>query len=298
MPMNSVRENASRLYVIVATTGRAEILSHTVDRLADQTRPPDGVLIAATQAADVCGIDRSRIRPEILLTEKGLCRQRNAALRVVSGRADIIVFFDDDFVPASDYLEQAERIMLESPEIIGLTGDLVDDGIHSEPIPFADAVDRLDRLGERPATSRRRRQALYGCNMVMSVPAADGLFFDEALPLYGWQEDIDFTYQLGQRGILASGPELTGIHLGASSGRSSGKRLGYSQVANLVHLWRKGTMQPRLGQRLLFQNLASNLVRSVWPERHIDRRGRLLGNLIALADLACGRIDPRRIERL
>ena len=26
--------------------------------------------------------------------------------------------------------------------------------------------------------------------------------FDEALPLYGWQEDIDFTTQIGRRGRL------------------------------------------------------------------------------------------------
>lgn len=287
-----------RIFVIVATTGRAETLALTIDRLADQTRLPDGILISATEARDIRGIDKVRIVPEILLTEKGLCRQRNAALDMVAFRADIIVFFDDDFVPARDYLEQAERVMVECKDVVGVTGDLVDDGIRSEPIPFAQAVGRLDRLGERPKTVWRQRQALYGCNMVMSVPAIKGLRFDEALPLYGWQEDIDFTYQLGQRGRLVSGPGVTGIHLGARGGRSSGRRLGYSQVANLVHLWRKGTMQPRLGQRLLFQNLASNAVRSIWPERHIDRRGRLVGNLLALADLACGRIDPRRIERL
>lgn len=57
-------------------------------------------------------------------------------------------------------------------------------------------------------------------------------------------------------------------------------------------------MQPGLGRRLLTQNLLSNLARSVRPEPHIDRRGRLLGNALALADLVRGRIDPRRIETL
>lgn len=286
------------LFVIVASTGRADTLAQTIDRLADQTRKPDNVLVSATGADDVRGLDRLRVRPEILLTDKGLCRQRNAALDVVMPRADIIAFFDDDFVPAHDYLEQAERVLVERPGVVGVTGELVDDGIRSDPIPFAEAVRRLDEAGERPLTGWRRRKALYGCNMVMSVDAMRGLRFDEALPLYGWQEDIDFTYRLGQRGEMLSGPAITGIHMGVRAGRSSGKRLGYSQVANLVHLWRKGTMQPGLGQKLLFQNLASNLVRSLWPEPHIDRRGRLVGNILALADLARGRIDPRRIERL
>jgi hypothetical protein len=130
------------------------------------------------------------------------------------------------------------------------------------------------------------------------MEAAAGLSFDEALPLYGWQEDIDFTYQLGRRGRLISTGLVTGVHLGTKGGRSSGRRIGYSQVANIVYLWRKGTMEPGLGEKLMRQNLLSNLARSVWPEPHIDRRGRLIGNMLALRDWATGRIDPRRIETM
>jgi hypothetical protein len=36
-------------------------------------------------------------------------------------------------------------------------------------------------------------------------------------------------------------------------------------------------------------------VRSLFPEPWIDRKGRLKGNLIALADIVLGRISPRRI---
>ncbi len=57
-------------------------------------------------------------------------------------------------------------------------------------------------------------------------------------------------------------------------------------------------MCPWLGERLLFQNITSNVVRSLWPEQDIDRRGRLMGNLLALRDLVAGRIDPERIEAL
>jgi hypothetical protein len=134
--------------------------------------------------------------------------------------------------------------------------------------------------------------------MAIRLKAAAGLLFDEALPLYGWQEDVDFTSQLALRGRLVSGQQLTGIHLGSRAARSPGKRLGYSQVANLVYMWRKGTMQRSLGPRLLFQNLASNALRSLRPEPHIDRRGRLWGNLLAIGDLMVGRIDPRRVERM
>ncbi len=134
--------------------------------------------------------------------------------------------------------------------------------------------------------------------MAINLGKAEGLRFDERLPLYGWQEDIDFTVQLSRRGMLQSTPALTGIHMGVRGARQPGRKLGYSQVANIVYLSRKGTMQPGLGRRLLFQNLCANLVRSAWPEHGIDRRGRLFGNAMAIADWARGRIDPERVLQL
>ncbi|WP_285017305.1 glycosyltransferase [Novosphingobium sp. fls2-241-R2A-195] len=286
-----------RIHVVFATVGRAALLARTVDRIAEQTRLPDGILVSATGPADVAGVERARMPARVMFGDKGLCRQRNAALRELSTETDVVVFLDDDFVVHNDYLAVIEETFADQ-SIVGATGDLLADGIHGEEIPFDAAALRLDGHTLPAFTPLRPRQALYGCNMAVRASAIDGLWFDEALPLYGWQEDIDFTHQLGKRGRLVSGDRLTGIHLGTRSARSPGKRLGYSQVANLVHLWRKGTMQPNLGQRLLVQNLASNALRSFYPEPHIDRRGRLLGNLIALRDLMTGRIDPRRVETM
>ena len=134
--------------------------------------------------------------------------------------------------------------------------------------------------------------------MAIRMSAAVDLRFDEALPLYGWQEDIDYTYQLGRRGRLISTGQVTGVHMGAKGGRTSGRKLGYSQVANIVYLRRKGTMQPGLGGLLLRKNIAANLIRSFRPEPLIDRRGRLIGNAMALIDVIRGRVDPRRIEQM
>ena len=128
--------------------------------------------------------------------------------------------------------------------------------------------------------------------MAIRGGAATGLSFDEALPLYGWLEDIDFTYQLGRRGLLVKADRLRGVHMGVKGGRTSGVRLGYSQVANPIHLLRKATAPPKLAWAMMTRNLASNLIRSLAPEPHIDRAGRLRGNLTALWHLARGRLDP------
>lgn len=287
-----------RIHAVIATTGRPEIVRRVVARLAEQTRPPDGVLVVGASLDDIVGLDGASANLEILVARRGLCRQRNTALDHLGNRTDVVVFFDDDFIPAHDFIARLEALLVEQPDVVGATGVLVADGAQSQPIGFDEAITRLDGSGDRPTPSKRDCASLYGCNMAIRLSAAAGLRFDEKLPLYGWQEDVDFTHQLSWRGRLVKTSELTGIHMGARSGKTSGKRLGYSQIANVIYLRRKGTMCPWLGERLLFQNIVSNVVRSLWPEHDIDRRGRLVGNLLALRDLVTGRIDPERIEAL
>ena len=290
---------AIRIHVIIATCGRADTVRKLVHHLEKQTRPADGVLVVGTCAEDVEGVAEASSSAHVIIAPRGLCCQRNAGIDLIRDESDVVIFFDDDFVPANDYIEGVEALLLGNPDVVGLTGALVDDGIMHDPILFEDAVRRLEVENERPLQSGHQpKKSLYGCNMTLRLDALGELRFDENLPLYGWMEDVDLTIQLGRRGKLISGPEITGIHLGVRSGRQPGKRLGYSQVANIVYLYRKGTMLPIIGWRQLLANIAANLVKSIAPEPHVDRRGRLQGNLLAIVDLICGRLDPRRIVSL
>lgn len=285
-----------RIAIGIATVGRPDVLLKVVDRLSHQTRKPDLTVVCSVSLADVANVADSKVHPEVVFSPRGLCVQRNRILDCIDGRADVVIFFDDDFVPADDYLEEVAKALASDEALVGLTGDLAADGINIGSIDFDDAVAALSKLGHNPGKLRPRK-ALYGCNMAIRLSAAKGMRFDENLPQYAWLEDIDFTYQLGRRGKLASGPMITGIHLGHRGARQPGKKLGYSQIANVAYLYRKGTMQPGLGVRLVIQNFASNLAKSFVHDPDIDRRGRLIGNLIALGDLGRGKIDPGRISQ-
>jgi hypothetical protein len=92
--------------------------------------------------------------------------------------------------------------------------------------------------------------------------------------------------------------ELSGIHLGNPGGRTPGLRLGYSQVANILYLRRKGTIRIYDAWTQMLRNIAMNSVRYLFPEPNIDRKGRLHGNLLALRDLLSGRLHPMRILSL
>ena len=67
-------------------------------------------------------------------------------------------------------------------------------------------------------------------------------------------------------------------------------------MANAVYLARKGTVPKSHVAKLAVKNIVINALRSFRPEPFVDRRGRLRGNLLALADLV--RIgEPERLGR-
>jgi len=283
--------------VVVATVGRARTVRMAMDRLARQSRAPDRVLAVAVTPADIEDLDQAAIGVETHLSTRGLCCQRNHGLAVLGGGNDLVVFFDDDFVPADDYLEKAERLFAEHADIVGATGRVIADGVNGPGVSFAaaEAILEADTFAAEETAAVRPKRALYGCNMVYRAAVIGDLRFDEALPLYGWQEDIDFSYRLGARGRLVQCDAMSGVHMGEKVGRTSGRRLGYSQIANPLYLLGKASIPRDLALRIMRNNVASNLLGSIRPEPYIDRRGRLMGNLVALRDLVTGQIHPRRI---
>ncbi len=285
----------TRVAVVYATVGRAAVLAPVLEQLRYQTRQPDRVIVSAVTPADVVGIEGSPLGPELLYGPKGLCAQRNRALDAVGGQADIVLFFDDDFLPANDYLAEMVALFEERPDVVGVDGRVIADGATNAGYSFQEGLRLLadDISPSPPVTSHRI--ALYGCNMAIRMAAARGLTFDERLPFYGWLEDIDFTHRLSKRGKLIKSSRLNGVHLATKGGRTSGIRVGYSQIANPLYMWRKGSIPTTLALTQMTKNVLSNLAHSVRPEPYVDRRGRIRGNLRGFADLLTARLDPERI---
>jgi glycosyltransferase involved in cell wall biosynthesis len=288
-----------RIVVGIATLGRGDLVTQIVRDIAGQKRLPDLVVISGTSDADFGSLP-SQDLPfplELLTGTKGLCAQRNLILAHLSP-ADILLYMDDDFLLADDYLSELETLMHEAPDIAMVTGNVLVDGILGPGIGVDEGKALLEKALERPIrrdiTSVRNG---YGCNMAvrMQPVVENGLQFDEALPLYGWFEDVDFSVRLGRYGRVVRADMLRGVHLGTKVGRTPGKKLGYSQVANLVYLWKKGTLKTRAGSVMMLRNIASNIRYSLRPVSWADHRGRLFGNLLALTDLVIGRCTPGRI---
>lgn len=290
-----------KIAVGIATAGRPDILSETLAHLALQGRRADDIVVCPAQPED---IDRGRLDAlpgpiRCVSAPRGLCAQRNAILDAVPD-ADLVVFFDDDYLPSTSFLMEAERLFTENPAIVVATGEVLADGIHGPGLTVHEGLAILAR--DRPEPRRRITPVrnAYGCNMLLRMAAIRkaGARFDENLPLYGWQEDADFSGQLAGQGEIVQATALRGVHLGNKRGRSPGLRLGYSQIANPHYLVCKGTMKARRALRLALGNLAANLLGSLRPVGLFDRRGRLKGNALALMDLLRGRLAPQRILSL
>lgn len=295
-----------RIAIGIATKGRAAVLTETLRELLQQTRAPDRIVACYSQPSDV---DGAQAVPgvELLAGPTGSAHQRNAILDAVAD-CDVVLFLDDDFLPAPRYVEATAAAFEAVADLVVTTGWVIADGMRGPGLDFAAA--RALIAADRHEGDRHGRDGHagdwpglapawhgYGCNMAARLAAVrgHGVRFDERLPLYAWYEDIDFTRRLAQHGQVMLVAAARGVHLGAKSGRTSGLRLGYSQVMNPVYLARKGSYPWNHAVRSIGRHLLANAVRSLRPEPHVDRRGRAVGNMRALLDLARGRVTPERI---
>jgi GT2 family glycosyltransferase len=285
------------LTIGIATTGRPEILGATLALAARQSVLPDQVIICPASAADADpgGYAETGLKPKIVFGARGLPNQRNTILEA-AGATDVMLFLDDDFFMAPDFVEQVKALFAAHADIAMATGHVLADGIHGPGIGEAEALAMI--AAAKPGDGRIEPAfSGYGCNMAirMAPVVAQNLRFDGNLPLYGWLEDLDFTRRLAPFGRIVKSGSLRGVHLGSKRGRNSGVRFGYSQVANPLYMAGKGSLSRGQAILHLSRNIAKNIAKLPRPEAWIDRRGRLRGNFLAMADLVRGRMSPGRI---
>ena len=290
----------ARIAIGIATRGRAAVLLQVLDDIRRQTRRADRIVVCHVTPDDVAGIAEAHPDVTLMTAPAGLPRQRNAIIDAVDD-CDLLLFLDDDFLPAPEYLAVLAKVFDARRDMVVATGHVLADGAKGPGITVEEGrallrqdLPPVDPLATEPAFNG------YGCNMAIRLaPVREhGLRFDEALPLYAWYEDIDFTRRLGAHGTILRLEGARGVHLGVKAGRVSGLRFGYSQVANPIYLARKGSFPWSHAIPSAARHCLINLLRSAFPEPHVDRFGRFRGNLIALFDLLRGRASPARILEL
>jgi glycosyltransferase involved in cell wall biosynthesis len=289
-----------RTAVIIATKGRPREVSKLLDILTLQTVRPDLIVVSACDARDIAQDDVMK-NVQVLFGSPGLPAQRNRALAAVHGKCDLIIFFDDDFIPSRFWIERVQSLMSRQTDIVCVTGNVLLDGVTMGGLEWDQGqalVDKEDSSASEPLSDYkiREHQSPYGCNMAFRAKSIEHLTFDERLVLYGWLEDRDFSARAGDRMIWTD--SVWGVHVGATRGRPSGLSFGYSQVVNPRYLVKKGSMTRLEAWRTIVRVLAANGVGSLFQNSRVDRPGRLKGNLIAIKDIISGRWAPEKATEL
>ncbi|MDZ4816825.1 MAG: glycosyltransferase [Verrucomicrobiota bacterium] len=280
--------------VVIASINRPSVLDQTISSFLSQTVVPNEILICLVSESDVSPALRSHPLVKILFSAPGLTRQLNRALTEVNPNSNFISIFDDDVELASDYLQRVQELFKSQPDLIACDGLCLRDG---------DVTREESILILKVPTSYStdlNSFTPYGCNMNFRKSVLTKEQFDEALPLYSWLFEPDFFYRIAKHGKIGRFAVCRLVHLNVQGGRIAGVQFGYSQIINPLYLYRKGTL-PRpflIFFKLILLGTLANFFGIFLCDSKIDRKGRLIGNLLGLWHALQGRFDPTYITNL
>ncbi len=288
-----------KIAVIVASVNRGAEIGQLLAQLDRQSLPPSAIILSVEKPEDLpVPLDPA---VQVVMGRKGLTAQRNRGLELALPASDAVVFFDDDFLPGETALAGMAALFESEPDIAGATGFVIKDGINLGGLSYEEAMEALAAYAQAGLPAELRNvvtDEAYGCNMAFRTASVGASRFDENLPLYAWQEDVDFAGQLRLKGRMVRTTAFAGVHRGVNKGRSPGVPLGFSQIVNPVYLVRKGTMRPAKAADLMIKNILANHGKALFPEAHVDRRGRVKGNWLGFMHLLSGKADPMQVLRL
>jgi GT2 family glycosyltransferase len=269
-----------------------------------QTVRPDLIVVSACDRTDVEQRSVGSNNVEFLFGPPGSAVQRNHALASVRNKYDIVIFFDDDFIPSRFWIERVQMLLAMHSDLVCVTGRVLKDGVKYGGLEWSNGQSKVNKADSLNTTFRmsdyriQEHHSPYGCNMAFRAKNIADLTFDERLVHYGWLEDRDFAFRAGNAGRMIWTDAVWGVHLGTQGGRTSGLRFGYSQVVNPWYLMKKGSITPFNVLRNIFRGLAGNALGSLLPNPRVDRWGRLKGNIIGIKDIMLGRWAPERVAEL
>jgi GT2 family glycosyltransferase len=291
--------------IVIASKGRPDILSETIESLHRQTLKPAEIIVVVPSNEDLptkpLGNDVS-----YLVGFHGLTLQRNRGIETIPNTVKYVGCFDDDVELRSDYLEQAAAFMDANVSVMGISGHmLADGGINRQEAKELIASYELDGHSRGGFFSRGKHHILYGCNMIIRHAVLNYERFDENLPFYSYGEDYDMSMRLERYGLIGKFDGCIGVHLAMPGGRVSELLRGYSFVANNWYFLKKRVVHLPLvlaWPRFVLICVGKSILTSLWNlirgDRSLDWSGRLKGHLLAVTDILAGRCHPERIKQL
>ncbi|KAG9123640.1 hypothetical protein FRC07_014415 [Ceratobasidium sp. 392] len=189
--------------------------------IVDNPHSPNTSQLASTYS------HRADVRILINDTNLGASASRNQGL--VDSCAEWVVFFDDDVVPATDYLVEAERAIRTHPDAVGFIGNTY---FPTAPNIFTTAIHLGGLIYFWDIADKIQEDVPWGvtASLITRRNVRDHVKFSPAFPKTGGGEDIDFCRRKRQASIHRGGtgfvaaPKVIAVHPWWNGGRRSYRR--------------------------------------------------------------------------
>jgi GT2 family glycosyltransferase len=287
--------------IIISSVNRAQTLHETVLAIRKQTISPIVIILSLCDTASV--LDETVELPLVRIVQgrKGLTKQRNNGVSALPPEADCVLFLDDDIELAPNYLESMQVLFDRFSDMVVASAFIAVDGLRQgRALTREEAVAAV--LEQRCECETEDADGVSGCNMFVRRSVLDSIDFDERLPLNSWLEDYDFSVRCKAHGRVVGSFDTCVAHIGIQRAeRERGFLVGYSHLANSHYLWRKGVIPSfrRLLGSFWFPALRGSLRGALFGKSPwnivLDYKGRVRGNVRALAHAMLFRLKPERI---
>ena len=287
---------------VCATKDRPVDLRRMLTSLADQTRPPDRVIVVDSSGTPVHSVvneftEKMRIE-YVHHWPPSASAQRNVGVKMALSDADLIGFIDDDAVLELDALEKMLEVWNQAPsDLGGCSFNMENHPVQAFPSVkrswLPNAIGLYDSEAGRVAPSGW--QSMIGVvsrtTYVDWLPSGAVLWrsevlrqcrFDEYFDRYSYLEDLDLSFTARRNWKLAVAADALYNHYPSPARHSSSYSFGRTEVKNRLYFVDKhGLSQPRCWLGLALR-MGSTACEGLF-HRDSDAFSRVFGNLTEMA---------------
>lgn len=246
----------NRLDIVIPTYNRPHLIQPLVAALEKQCIEGERIIVVWQDTKPPLPSHESAIIRNTALHRPNLPTARNCGIK--ASQAEIILFLDDDVVPAPDLIAQ-HRACYDDPEISGVAG-YVDDPlfIRERPLPSFIDLSRGDCIQNFACPKGQKTVSAMGANMSFRKAALESIGgFDENFKHNALWEEVDCCLRLLANGrMLYYCADAKVKHCredsgGCRSDRNKGRYL-YHQFANTTYFASRFAKPEHYGQWVTF----------------------------------------------
>ena len=268
-----------KIAIIIPTIGRCDDLRKLLQSLADQTRPPEQmVIVDEAGEGNVLAREFPQLNIRVTTFPQGSASaKRNRGMGCVDREIELIGFMDDDIVAEPDAIEAMRDFWKNAGEdVAGASCNWMNQPpLYARRLKSLPLVARLGLYDARGGLVMRSGfQTVIGVvnenRYVQWLPSGavvyrrhvlETHFFDEWYRDYSYLEDLDFSYTLSRRYKLVVVANARFCHYPSSVGRTSAYMFGRKEVASRFHFVGK---HPELSAACCFLALTIRILMSIF----------------------------------